>query len=132
MALGRLAMHCATIPLFGLYILEDEGMDIAAPKHPQVSLVFTDPPERARPARRRRRKMPRRARRRLRRQLSAIWRFSFGEQIIGEGSRAAMFRSLFFDHMIHHVAQLGVYLRLNDLPVPGLYGPSADEQWSPK
>jgi uncharacterized damage-inducible protein DinB len=31
------------------------------------------------------------------------------------------------NHMIHHRAQLGVYLRLNDLPVPALYGPSADE-----
>jgi uncharacterized damage-inducible protein DinB len=32
------------------------------------------------------------------------------------------------DHLIHHTAQLGVYLRLNDIPVPALYGPSADEQ----
>jgi len=31
------------------------------------------------------------------------------------------------NHLIHHRAQLGVYLRLNDAPVPGLYGPSADE-----
>jgi uncharacterized damage-inducible protein DinB len=64
--------------------------------------------------------------------LEKPWRFTFGEQLIGEAPRAAMFRGLFFDHMIHHVAQLGVYLRLNDVPVPALYGPSADEQWSPK
>jgi uncharacterized damage-inducible protein DinB len=31
------------------------------------------------------------------------------------------------DHLIHHRAQLGVYLRLNDVPIPGSYGPSADE-----
>jgi uncharacterized damage-inducible protein DinB len=42
------------------------------------------------------------------------------------------FRTLCFDHLVHHTAQLGVYLRLNDIPVPGLYGPSADEQWMPK
>jgi uncharacterized damage-inducible protein DinB len=39
---------------------------------------------------------------------------------------------MFFNHMIHHTAQLGVYLRLNNIPVPALYGPSADEQWSPR
>jgi uncharacterized damage-inducible protein DinB len=36
-----------------------------------------------------------------------------------------------FNHLIHHRAQLGVYLRLNDIPVPGVYGPSADEPFSP-
>jgi uncharacterized damage-inducible protein DinB len=34
---------------------------------------------------------------------------------------------MFFNHIIHHRAQLGVYLRLNDIPVPSTYGPSADE-----
>jgi uncharacterized damage-inducible protein DinB len=42
-------------------------------------------------------------------------------------SRSKTYRVMFFNHMIHHRAQLGVYLRLNDIPVPGLYGPSADE-----
>jgi uncharacterized damage-inducible protein DinB len=32
------------------------------------------------------------------------------------------------NHMVHHRAQLGVYLRLNDVKVPGVYGPSADEK----
>ncbi len=41
MALGKLAMHCATLPLFGHYVLEDDGMDIAAPKRPHVPLEFT-------------------------------------------------------------------------------------------
>jgi uncharacterized damage-inducible protein DinB len=34
---------------------------------------------------------------------------------------------MIMNHMIHHRAQLGVYLRLNDVPVPSIYGPSADE-----
>jgi uncharacterized damage-inducible protein DinB len=34
--------------------------------------------------------------------------------------------------MVHHRAQLGVYLRLNEIPVPGMYGPSADDGWAPK
>ena len=42
--------------------------------------------------------------------------------------KVAVFRSFVMNHMIHHRAQLGVYLRMNDVPIPGLYGPSADEQ----
>ena len=42
--------------------------------------------------------------------------------------RFAVFRSFILNHLIHHRAQLGVYLRLNDVPVPSVYGPSADEE----
>src|SRR5258708_10485631 len=41
--------------------------------------------------------------------------------------KAGVLRSFVMNHMIHHRAQLGVYLRLNNVPVPALYGPSADE-----
>ena len=41
--------------------------------------------------------------------------------------RIAVLRSFVMNHAIHHRAQLGVYLRLNDVPVPSIYGPSADE-----
>src|SRR5580704_17303825 len=41
MVLGKLAMHCATLPLFGSYIIEDEGMDMAASKHPHIPLEFS-------------------------------------------------------------------------------------------
>ena len=42
--------------------------------------------------------------------------------------RIAVYRGTIMNHLIHHRAQLVVYLRLNNVPVPGLYGPSADEQ----
>jgi uncharacterized damage-inducible protein DinB len=42
--------------------------------------------------------------------------------------RVAVLRSFVLSHMIHHRGQLSVYLRLMDVPVPGLYGPSADER----
>ena len=42
--------------------------------------------------------------------------------------KIAVLRSMVFNHLIHHRAQLGVYLRLNDVPLPPLYGPSADER----
>ena len=41
--------------------------------------------------------------------------------------KVAVLRSFVMNHLIHHRAQLGVYLRLNDIPVPAIYGPSADE-----
>jgi uncharacterized damage-inducible protein DinB len=41
--------------------------------------------------------------------------------------RAAVLRGFVLSHVIHHRAQLGVYLRLNDIPVPAIYGPTADE-----
>ena len=132
MPLGKLAMHCATISLFGSYIIEDDGMDLAAPKHPHVPLAFTtreaclkhldESAARCRAA----------LAAATDEHLSRPWRFSFGEQMISHDSRTRSFRQMYFNHMVHHVAQLGVYLRLNNLPVPALYGPSADEQWSPK
>ncbi len=42
--------------------------------------------------------------------------------------KVAVLRGFVMNHMIHHRAQLGVYLRLNNVPVPSIYGPSADEQ----
>ena len=60
-------------------------------------------------------------------QLSAVWTLKFGEQTMVELPRALALRRVFFDHMIHHRGQLSVYLRLLDIPVPGMYGPSADD-----
>ena len=49
-----------------------------------------------------------------------------GQQLLSM-PRIAVLRSFVMNHSIHHRAQLGVYLRLNDVPVPSIYGPSADE-----
>ncbi|GMK45265.1 hypothetical protein PghCCS26_23930 [Paenibacillus glycanilyticus] len=59
--------------------------------------------------------------------LSEEWTLRNGDYIILRQPRALALRSFGLSHMIHHRAQLGVYLRLLDIPVPGLYGPSADE-----
>ena len=55
------------------------------------------------------------------------WTLSFSGQTVFTMPRAAVLRMSCFNHIIHHRAQLGVYLRLNNVPVPALYGPSADE-----
>jgi len=55
------------------------------------------------------------------------WTLRKGSQVFFTMPRYPCIRSFFLNHIIHHRAQLTVYLRENDVPVPGLYGPSADE-----
>jgi uncharacterized damage-inducible protein DinB len=55
------------------------------------------------------------------------WQFIFGGHKWIDDPRQQVFREMVMSHMIHHRAQLGVYLRLLDKPIPGTYGPSADE-----
>src|SRR5262245_46644600 len=54
------------------------------------------------------------------------WTLSQAGQVIFTMSRSAVVRETVLNHLIHHRAQLCVYLRLNDVPVPGMYGPSGD------
>ncbi|OBZ16374.1 DinB family protein [Bacillus sp. FJAT-26390] len=60
--------------------------------------------------------------------LGEEWTLRHGDHIILREPRAIAFRTFGLSHMVHHRAQLGVYLRLLDIPVPGFYGPSADEE----
>ncbi len=55
------------------------------------------------------------------------WTLRRGEQVFFTLPRVAVLRSMVFNHGIHHRGQLTVYLRELDVPVPALYGPSADE-----
>jgi uncharacterized damage-inducible protein DinB len=55
------------------------------------------------------------------------WTLLNGGNTILSMPRTAVLRTFVMNHMIHHRGQLGVYLRLNDVPVPAIYGPSADE-----
>lgn len=59
--------------------------------------------------------------------LLATWRLRKGEQIYFEMPRVAILRTLVMSHIIHHRGQLSVYLRMRDVPLPSIYGPSADE-----
>jgi uncharacterized damage-inducible protein DinB len=55
------------------------------------------------------------------------WSLLAGGKTLFSMPRIACIRTFVMNHVIHHRAQLGVYLRLNDIPVPSIYGPSADE-----
>ncbi|MBT8395738.1 MAG: DinB family protein, partial [Gemmatimonadetes bacterium] len=59
--------------------------------------------------------------------LMVPWTLLHGGQEIFTMPRIAVIRGMILNHIIHHRGQLTVYLRLNDLPLPALYGPSADE-----
>jgi uncharacterized damage-inducible protein DinB len=56
------------------------------------------------------------------------WKMGMGEQIWIDEPKYEVWRSWVLNHMIHHRAQLGVYIRLLDKPLPGTYGPSADDR----
>ncbi len=125
MPMGRLAVHVATLPRFGITILTTDELDLAASKFP--SMVFES-----------REKLladfdavAAEARAALAKStdedLQKNWKLSWGDKTIADAPRSLLYRSMFFNHIIHHRAQLGVYLRLNNVPVPPLYGPTADD-----
>jgi uncharacterized damage-inducible protein DinB len=60
--------------------------------------------------------------------LTGIWRMKAGGRVLFEMPRVVVIRSMIFSHIIHHRGQLTVYLRMKDVPLPALYGPSADDR----
>ncbi|HEX8391507.1 MAG TPA: DinB family protein [Longimicrobium sp.] len=62
--------------------------------------------------------------------MQGQWTLRVGDHVILQMPRVAVIRSMVLNHIIHHRAQIGVYLRMLDIPVPATYGPTADEQWS--
>jgi uncharacterized damage-inducible protein DinB len=59
--------------------------------------------------------------------LASEWVVRRGDQVMIRGPKFRLLRTLMMSHLIHHRAQLGVYYRLLGVPVPGMYGPSADD-----
>ena len=126
MPMGRLAMHVATLPSFATSILTIERMDLATRKFPPNIFESTGAAVRTfeQASSELRDTLTRQSDADLERNCTMV----FGEKTIVDAPRLLLFRTLFLNHQIHHRAQLGVYLRLNNLPVPALYGPSADDR----
>lgn len=61
--------------------------------------------------------------------FQVTWTMKVAGQAVASGTRYIQLRTSMLNHLVHHRAQLGVYLRLVDLPVPSMYGPTADERW---
>ena len=61
-------------------------------------------------------------------ELDKLWRLRMGDRVFFEMPKKVVLRKMVLSHLVHHRGQLTVYMRLLDIPVPGMYGPSADEQ----
>jgi uncharacterized damage-inducible protein DinB len=126
-AMGALATHLAKIPHWGSSILDRDGYDFAentsssptvALTTPQAVLDLFDTHVAA-----------------VRRSLldatdgtlDATWTLKRGGKTLMSMPRLAAIRRFLLNHLVHHRGQMTVYLRLHDVPLPPLYGPSADE-----
>jgi uncharacterized damage-inducible protein DinB len=124
-SLGQLATHLAELPHFGEVIASTKELDMAAVpftpsnvKNREELLALFD--ERAASMRRVVASLDQKM-------LTQHWKLRMGEQVYLDAPRALLLRQHGVSHPVHHRAQLIVYLRLLDVPIPGLYGPSADE-----
>jgi uncharacterized damage-inducible protein DinB len=125
MSLGGLATHMSNLPNWGALILNEAGFDLAdappnqeertsradilaafdaAAAHARTSITKTDP------------------------ELAAPWSLKRGGQQLFTMPRVTAFRTFVLYHLVHHRGQLSVYLRLNDVALPAIYGPTADER----
>ncbi len=122
--LSALATHVANIPQHGANILTTPELDVASrPAQPakdsaaelleafdagvtrlKAALATTDAAK-----------------------LAEKWTMRAGPRVLASESRALLMRLMVINHLVHHRAQLGLYFRLLNVPIPGMYGPSADE-----
>ena len=126
-SMGQLASHLANIPTWVDATIDFTVFDVATlgndarPKQPDsVAPILKAFDENVKKARAKIDAQPDPA-------LFATWTFKNGEHEIFTMPKIAVLRSFIMNHMIHHRGQLSVYLRLRNVLVPAMYGPSADE-----
>lgn len=129
MSLGELSGHLANIPYWCSATLEAPSLDLATlgdeakPKPPASRAALLQEFDRRVAT----------ARERLARatdpEFLAPWTLRSGDQEYFTMPRISAIRSFVMNHSIHHRGQLSVYLRLNNVAVPPIYGPTADEQF---
>lgn len=125
MPMGRLAEHTARLAEFGSMVLADGDLDLAGIKWPDFK--FKDAEQLNQHLEESSSKLKATLSSMSDEDLQRVWKLKMGEKVIVGLPRFVAFRTMFLNHLVHHRAQLGVYLRLLDIPIPGLYGPSADE-----
>jgi uncharacterized damage-inducible protein DinB len=127
MSLGQLAGHIANIPHWCHAILEQSSFDVAdagedtRPKLPEsVATLLAEFDKKVAEARAGLAGVSDA-------EMLAPWTFKQGGQEIFTMPRVAALRSFIMNHLIHHRGQFSVYLRLKNVPLPSIYGPTADE-----
>jgi uncharacterized damage-inducible protein DinB len=126
-ALGALALHLATIPSLGMRAVTLTEVDMnppggAPPAPPRFEsteallATFDANVEKTRAA----------IAAASDEELGVTWSLKNAGRTIFALPRAAVLRTMMMSHIVHHRGQLSVYLRLNDVPLPSIYGPSAD------
>jgi len=128
MPIGRLAVHVARLPQFCTRILTTAELDMGKEKWPD--LIFESTPALLSVLERTAAEAKGHLAASSDEDLHRNWKLTFNGKVFIDAPRMELYRTMFLNHLIHHRAQLGVYLRLLDIAVPGLYGPSADEPFS--
>jgi|SRR5215210_2392565 len=128
MSLGQLGAHIANLPFWGILTMKQTELDLNPPGGPG----FRSPTfESTQGTVARFDENAKQAREAIAagsdEDMKTSWTLKNGGQTVLTLPRAAVLRSFVINHMIHHRGQLSVYLRLHDVPIPSIYGPTADE-----
>ena len=126
MSLGQLATHVSQLPHWTDAILNQTVFDLATVPQDQTIAESGSRAEIV-AAFERNVKAARASLDKTDAEFAALWTLKRAGQEVFAMPRVSAFRSFVLYHMVHHRGQLSVYLRLNDIPVPSIYGPSADE-----
>lgn len=129
MTMGRLAGHVAELPGFVTIALQQDSFDVRpAPGAPQRQpLVMSSRQQLLEAFDKNVAGLRSSLSNASDETLLKSWSLLNGDKTIFTAPRIGVVRAFCLNHIIHHRAQLGVYLRLNNVPVPSVYGPSADE-----
>lgn len=125
--LGDLAAHIARLPIWGRYTLEQPELDLGAPENASLARArYTTTPELLERFDRHVRETRAPLAATSDADMGKVWTLKNAGTVIFSMPRVAVIRGFVLSHMIHHRGQLSVYLRLRDVPLPALYGPTAD------
>jgi uncharacterized damage-inducible protein DinB len=128
MPLSRLAGHTAELAGFGGLILTLPAIDAGTPSDPRKILRMQDPASLLSEYDELAAKELEALQATTDEAFAQTFTLSRQGNVVFEGTRYRAFRNISLNHMIHHRAQLGVYLRLLEIPVPSTFGPTADEK----
>ncbi|MEO6693825.1 MAG: DinB family protein [Ignavibacteria bacterium] len=125
MSLGELSSHIAEIPGWASSIIEEDELDFAKTDYKPV--VITSRDQLLKMFDENVTKGIESLKKAGDETLKANWKMRSGEQIFFDMPRTQVIRGFILNHGVHHRGQLSVFLRLNDVPLPSIYGPTADE-----